>query len=102
MNELVLVIADEVDQADEHRKSLWWFQRASTPGYRSRQLTRIVDTMHFAPSGASRLVQGADLIAFLHRRLMSTVERDPRAKRANEALWAKIEPKIQHSYCWVP
>ena len=61
-DELVLVIADEVDRADEYRRNLWVFQRASTTGYRSRQLKSILDTIHFAPSNASRLVQAADLI----------------------------------------
>jgi len=101
-NELALVIADEVDQADEHRRNLWRFQRFSTTGYRSRQLERIVDTMHFAPSRASRLVQAADLIAYLHQRIESGVEKDERAIRANEALRKRIADRIVHRHCWRP
>lgn len=102
MGELALVIADEVDQADSYRRSLWMFQRFSTGGYRSRQLTRIVDTLHFVPSKASRLVQGADLIAFMQRRIAAGVEMDERARRANENLWHRIRPCIHHSWCWKP
>lgn len=100
--EVALVIADEVDQADEHRRNLWWAQRYKTSGYRARQLKRVVDTIHFAPSRASRLVQAADLVAFLHCRISSGVESDPRAIRANTALWARIEPRVAHSWCWHP
>ena len=65
-DELALIIADEVDQADPTSKS-WMFQRYSTTGYRARQLTRIIDTLHFAPSTSSRLAQAADLVAFMHQ-----------------------------------
>ena len=97
-----LVIADEVDRANEYRRDLWRYQRQSTPGYLSRRLTSIVDTIHFAPSHASRLVQAADLIAYLHGRITSGADRDERAKRANAALWARIEPRVAHNYCWHP
>jgi hypothetical protein len=101
-DQLALVIADEVDQADTYRRSLWHFQRYTTGGYRSIKLDRIVDTIHFAPSRASRLVQAADPIAYLWRRLTADVERDARAVRANEALRTKIEAKIVHRRCWWP
>lgn len=99
---LALVIADEVDQADTYRRRLWHFQRFSTPGYRARRLDRIADTIHFAPSHASRLLQAADLVAFLYRRMDSDVERDDRAVRANAALWARVAPKVVHQWCWTP
>jgi hypothetical protein len=101
-DEITLVIADEIDQADTHRQSLWYFQRHGTGGYRHRVLTRIVDTIHFAPSKSSRLVQAADLVAYLHCRMMSGNDTDERAKRANDTLWAKISPQVIHSYCWWP
>lgn len=97
-----LVIADEVDRAKEYRRELWRYQRASTPGWRARRLTNIVDTIHFAPSDASRLVQAADLIAYLHGRMTSGADRDERARRANARLWARIEPRIYHKDWWRP
>lgn len=101
-NEHALVIADEVDQADAYRRNLWFSQKYATSGYRARQLRRIVDTLHFAPSEASRLVQAADLVAFMHTRISSGVETDPRALRANEVLWGRIAGRVVHSWCWWP
>jgi hypothetical protein len=100
--ELALVIADEVNDQDDYRRDLWDYQRSGTWGYRSSKLTRIVDTIHFAPSRASRLVQAADLIAYMARRIRTHVETDERAKRANTALWARLQPKIYHEWCWYP
>jgi hypothetical protein len=100
--ELALVIADEVEGQNDYRRDLWSFQRKATWGYRSRQLTRIVDTMHFVPSHHSRLVQGADLVAFLHRRRSTHVENDERAKRANEALWERVNSRVEHDHTWWP
>lgn len=100
--ELALVIADEVDQADEYRRNLWHFQRYSTTGYRSRQLTRIIDTIHFAPSRASRLVQAVDLVAYLYFRIKGGMDRDERAIRANTALWNRVTARVVHTHCWLP
>ncbi|MFC5286830.1 DUF3800 domain-containing protein [Actinokineospora guangxiensis] len=100
-----LAIADEPGQADqqpEYRKSLRDFQLTGTRGYRSRQITRIVDTIYFAPSTASRLVQAADLIAFLHHRMETETNTDTRVVKANNALWARIAPRVIHSRCWIP
>ncbi len=97
-----LVIADEIDRETEYRRDLWRYQRQSTPGWRSRKLTNIVDTIHFAPSDASRLVQAADMIAYLHGRMTSGADRDPRALAANVALWARVAPRVQHNDWWLP
>jgi hypothetical protein len=101
-SEPVLVIADEVDRADQYRRNLWHFQRYSTTGYRSRRLTNIVDTIHFAPSAASRLVQAADLIAFLRRKIIERVGQNGKADRANAALWSRISDQVVHQHCWRP
>jgi hypothetical protein len=98
----LLVIADEIDRAQVHRRNLWRYQRFTTSGYRARQLTHIVDTMHFVPSDASRLVQAADLIVFLKRRRHADLGTDARAKRENERLWQRIEPRVVHEHCWHP
>lgn len=100
--ELALLIADEVNGQDGYRRDLWEYQRSGTWGYRARKITCIVDTVHFAPSTSSRLVQAADLVAYLARRFETHVETDPRAKRANEAMWSRIEPCIWHRGCWWP
>lgn len=101
-DELALVIADEIDQADTYRRKLWQFQRFATEGYRSRQLTRIVDTLHFVPSQASRLIQAADLLVFMHRRIASRADTDERALRANQNLWDRVQSCVLHNWCWDP
>ncbi len=58
--------------------------------------------LHFAPSRDSRLLQAADLIAFLYRRRTTHVEPDARAVRANDQLWALIAPKVAHDWTWRP
>lgn len=100
--EHVLAIADEVGEQAVHRNHLARYRRYGTDGYRSRKLTQFVDTLHFAPSAASRLIQAIDLVTFLYRRMETHSESDPRAKRANEALWARIMPLIAHRHCWHP
>lgn len=100
--QLAMLIADEVAGQDQHRRSLWEYQRTRTRGYRSRQITRVADTIHFAPSSASRLLQAADLVAYLYRRRATHTETDARAERVNAALWAPLEPKVHHAGCWMP
>ena len=104
--ELTLVVADEPGRSDlqpQYRRDLARFRRSGTRGYRSRKLTRIVDTLHFTPSYASRLLQAIDLVAFLYHRIETTKpSADRRAVRANEALWGRIEPCVVHNHCWRP
>ena len=97
-----LVIADEVEDPARHRADLIHYRRFRTPGYRSRRITRIVDTVYFIQSHASRLVQAADMVAFLHHRRCAGIESDARAARANDRLWARISPKVVHEHCWEP
>jgi hypothetical protein len=50
----------------------------------------------------SRLVQAADLVAFLHQRVADVVETDKRAARANEELWSVIAPSMRKERIWKP
>jgi hypothetical protein len=102
LGEQVLMIADEVDKPDTHRRGLWWWQKHSTPGWRARQLTQVVDTLHFAPSNASRLLQGVDLVAFLKCRMDSLADKDTRAIETNRKLWAQVGHCLHHQQCWYP
>ena len=96
------MITDDIDAPNDHRRDLRHFQRYSTPGYKSRKITRIVDTMHFAPSHASRLLQVVDMVSFLHYRIQSGRDTDPRAVRANHALWDHLVPVVHKTHCWWP
>jgi hypothetical protein len=100
--EHILVIADEVGEQAKHRSDMAMYRKSGTWGYRARKLTQIVDTLHFAPSSASRLVQAIDLVTFLYRRMECHTEPVEKAKRANERLWARIDPKVWHRQCWYP
>jgi hypothetical protein len=102
LGDYALVIADEVDGQAEHRADLSRYREVGTTGYRHRKLTRIVDTLHFAPSHASRLVQAADVIAFLYRRVFTHEETDERSRKAKIAMWNRLQPRVQHELCWFP
>lgn len=100
--EHAIVIADEVDGQAAHRADLSRYREFGTPGYRNRKLTRIVDTLHFAPSHASRLVQAADVITFLYRRAFMHKEPNEQARKAKIAMWRRLEPRVEHELCWFP
>jgi Protein of unknown function (DUF3800) len=100
--EYALVIADEIPQQNRYRVDLSRYKQHGIWGARTRLLTHIVDTLHFAPSSESRLVQAADLIAFMYQRMETETTTDARAKRANGAIWAHIGPRILHASCWNP
>lgn len=102
LGEYALVIADEVDGQATHRADLSSYRDVGTTGYRSRKLTRIVDTLHFAPSHASRLVQAADVLAFLYRRAFTHRETDERSRKAKIAMWSRLRPCVHHELCWFP
>jgi len=102
LGEYALVIADEVDGQAKHRADLSSYREVGTIGYRHRKLTRIVDTLHFAPSHASRLVQAADVIAFLYRRVFTNQETDERSRKAKIAMWNRLQPRVHHQLCWFP
>jgi hypothetical protein len=101
-DELAVMFADEVDQHDTYRRNLWFFQRSGTWGYRARPIDRVVDTLYFAPSNVSRLLQAADLVAYLYRRHHEHVETDARAQREWDAMWDQIAPAVHHMNCWMP
>lgn len=100
----VLVIADEVHEHDRtrHRANLRSFRTSGTPGYRSSSLPRIVDTLHYADSKHSRLVQAADLVTYLHVRITCHVNTDPRASRANQMLWGRVRDRVRCASVWHP
>jgi hypothetical protein len=101
-DQLALLIADQVDGADEYRRHLWFFQRFMTAGYRARQITRVVDTIHFAPSTASRLVQAADLVAYLKMRIDSKRDLDERALRRTRRSGSGSDPRSSTTAAGIP
>lgn len=95
--------------ADEHHETqstllgdLIAYQEHGTWGYRGHRISQVVDTIHFVRSTTNWLVQGADLVAFLARRRATHTESDPRAQAENERLWAIVQPRVHHHWCWYP
>jgi hypothetical protein len=74
-----VVVDGDSAHADTHR---WHLARARVgeglPGSNPR-LDRIVDALHFSPSHASRLLQAADVVAYVSRRVGSSSVRSDRA-----------------------
>jgi uncharacterized protein YnzC (UPF0291/DUF896 family) len=100
--ELVLIIADECEGQDGYRQELKRYRTQGTWGYKPRKITTVVDTMHFAASSESRLLQAVDLVSFLYHRIHIDADQDPRAKKANEELWASVDACVVHRRVWHP
>lgn len=86
-----LVIADERGDRERHRQRFATYQTQGTPGvYMHTTLGSLLDTVHFAPSHRSRMLQAADMLAFTYRRFKTVTEPDPRAKRIMDRMWKKL------------
>jgi Protein of unknown function (DUF3800) len=102
-NALALVVADEHSETQTALLSdLRAFQERGTWGYRARRVDHVIDTIHFVPSDTNRLIQGADLAAFIARRFQSHEETDERSGKAVLRLWLHILPRTFHQWCWYP
>ena len=86
-----LIIADDRHDRDRHRERFAIYQTEGTPGvYMQTNLDRLLDTVHFAPSHMSRMLQAADMLAFIYRRVHTVTESDPRAAREMAKLWKML------------
>ncbi|HNM84839.1 MAG: DUF3800 domain-containing protein [Mycobacterium sp.] len=101
---MVLVTCDQTDGPDRHHANLRVFRKFSTGGTMPRKLTTIVDTIHFADSCHSRLVQAADLVSYISFRARTDVlyERSGKATEAAARLWSILEPMQSKFYIWRP
>ncbi|MEN4396757.1 DUF3800 domain-containing protein [Mycolicibacterium senegalense] len=95
-----LAIADEIDQADTLRASYWNFQNYGTLSSWTKTIDRSLDTLHFAPSNRSRLLQAADLVSYLHFRKRRSEVKDPRSVKATEDLWRIVADKVCVYQIW--
>lgn len=86
-----LVIADDRDDRDSHRAHFAAYKNFGTPGaYMATNLDRILDTVYFAPSQPSRLLQAADILAFTYHRWTTRVEHDSRSREVMFRIKDKI------------
>lgn len=96
-----LVIADERSDRDRHRERFAVYQAYGTPGtYMHTRLERLLDTVHFAPSHHSRMLQIADLIAFVWVRSQTVTEQDARQARVMASLVADIQGCASGAGTW--
>lgn len=101
-SEHMLVVADEVHTSERHRTNFRDYRTWGTPGYQSSNLDRIIDTIHFAPSHHSRLLQASDLVTYLYRRRKTHTEPNPKAQAATDAVWSEIAPTVTVEWTWEP
>lgn len=97
-----LVLADEHHTAPGARRSFRNFKLESVPGYTTRPVTRIADTIYFGPSHESRLLQAADLATYFLNRDRTVEPRDERSERAIAKIVANIRSITVHEYVWSP
>ncbi|OBY29276.1 DUF3800 domain-containing protein [Mycolicibacter kumamotonensis] len=103
-NGMVLITCDQTDDPDRHHANLRVFRNYNTGGLMPRRLTRIVDTIHFADSCHSRLVQASDLVSYISFRTRTDTlnQRTGKAAEAAKRLWAILDPLHQTNYLWTP
>ena len=101
-DDLALLICDEYHEDDRHRKLLTSYRKWRTPTSSSMKIDRIIDTIHFTPSHESRLIQAADMIAFVRLRRSTITSPDPREATAIKNLWESISNQIIVDYIWSP
>jgi hypothetical protein len=86
-----LIIADNRSDRERHREHFATYQTEGTPGvYMRTTLDRLLDTVHFAPSHQSRMLQAADMLAFIYRRHHTVKESDQRSEAAMSKLWSDL------------
>lgn len=90
--ERALVISDQQAQYREGiQRDVAHSKQFSTGGYRAQKLDRILDTAHFVDSKLSRMIQLADMAAFiLRRRATIPTENDPRLEAVMARLFALV------------
>lgn len=97
-----LAHADEHHSAHSARRSLRDFKIARVPGYTTRQLHRIADTIYFGPSHESRLLQAADVATYFINRARTITEQDPRSSKAVAKIVKNIRSITAHEWVWSP
>lgn len=99
-----LVVADELAEMERPLSSdIVEYIESTTGGYRARKIERVLPDLRFVPSHENRLLQAADLVAFLHQRRRNVQrERHTRSQSAREAHWATILPWIRVDRLWTP
>lgn len=86
----VLCICDEVHNRDIYREKLQHYRKHGTGGYNPSRLPRIADTLHFAPSCHSRMVQAVDMVTYVLNRNRHPAEHE-KTREFYADLWDVLE-----------
>ncbi|MBF6350381.1 DUF3800 domain-containing protein [Nocardia flavorosea] len=86
----ILCICDEVQNRDVYREKLQDYRRNGTGGYTPSRLPRIADTLHFAPSCHSRMVQAVDMVTYVLNRHRHPAEHE-KTRAFYAELWDMLE-----------
>lgn len=104
----VLLVADEAKEIEDAAlRDLAQYQEVGTSwGWKTEQIERIVDTIHFVPSHRSpaiQLVDCATYVAMRRRKIKAGLVAESRSDEAIEDLWERrIEPFIRDNSVWYP
>jgi len=97
-NELALVVADEEREGESYyRANVRHFQANPTFGWQPEVLNRIVDTIHFAPSHESLMIQAIDMLSYANIQIRKSVS-DPRLLAFQQNLRVKLFDSGRISY----
>jgi hypothetical protein len=104
----VLLVADEAKEVEDTAvRDLANYQEIGTAwGWKTEQIDRIIDTIHFVPSHSNCAIQLADCATFIAarlRKIRAGIVADGRSAEAVEELWQTlIEPYVQTNEIWFP
>lgn len=103
-NTVSLVIADERRGPEaRYREALRTYQTYGTYGWKPEKLDRIIDTIHFAPSKESRLLQAADVVSWAHVRSLGKYKNEALREFQSE-LWGRLTRagRVNEASAWEP
>jgi hypothetical protein len=86
----IRVVADEHHTAETSRSNFRRYRTVGTYGYRSSYLPNVHPDIEFVESHQVRPLQAADLVTYLYNRVTTVTEKDARATRAKQMLWATL------------
>lgn len=97
-----LVTSDEEKQVEtQFVEDLTRYKDTGTEfGYRTLELTRVVDNVHWVKSHHSRLLQLADCCAYLCQRQHRDAASDSASARAVRELWRGLGPCVWNGRVW--
>lgn len=95
----LVVVVDDFPAQDSMREHIRGLKVNGTYSrYNARPLKRIVDTLYFAPSNESRLLQASDLVSYMHFRARHPGS-EARAVKAAREMWELVSLHC-HSSMW--